>query len=128
MPLHANARRLIRASHRWRPAPRRAACRWRQSPRPARASSASDATRVPSQAVVLWAFAAFGRYPINDLVRIHDVARLAVHTVRRVDVQFLRAIARVHHLVDSGRTESRARIAVLDPASRAADVRIMDDE
>jgi len=30
---------------------------------------------------VIRAAAAFGRYPVNNLVRIHDVARLAVNAV-----------------------------------------------
>ena len=46
--------------------------------------------------VVLGAFAALGRDPGDDLVRVHDVAGLAVHAVRGVDLQpqRLRAVAR----------------------------------
>ena len=51
--------------------------------------------------------AAFGRHPVDDLVRVHDVARLAVHAVGGVDLQLLLPGAVVHHLVDVGGTEAR---------------------
>ena len=31
--------------------------------------------------------AAFRRHPVNNLIRIHDVARLAAHAVRKIDLQ-----------------------------------------
>ena len=51
-----------------------------------------------------------------------------MHAVGRVDVQLLPALAIVDHLVDVGRAEARARIAVLDAALRAADVGVVDDQ
>ena len=65
------------------------------------------ATRQPSlHALVLRPSAAFGRHPVDDLIGIHDVARLAVDAVRRVDLQLLRAVAGVDHLVDVRRDRS----------------------
>src|SRR5580765_8367436 len=37
--------------------------------------------------------ATFGWYPIDDLIRVHDVARLAVHAIRGVDLQPASAVA-----------------------------------
>src|SRR6188508_2189840 len=79
-------------------------------------------------ALVLWTTAAFGRDPVDDLIRIHDVAGLAVDAVGGVDLQFLPALARIHHLVDIGRTETRAGVAVLLAATRRTDVGVVDDE
>src|SRR5690348_8927110 len=79
-------------------------------------------------AFVLRAAASFWRHPVDDLIGIHDVARLAVHAVRRVDLQFARAVPGVDHLVDVGRTEADARVAVLLAAARRADAGIVDDE
>src|SRR5438309_1680390 len=55
--------------------------------------------RAPSHALILGSFAALRRHPVDDLIRVHDVARLTVHAVRGVDVQLLAARAIVHHLV-----------------------------
>src|SRR5215203_1227260 len=79
-------------------------------------------------ALVLWTAAAFGRDPVDDLIRIHDVAGLTVHAVGGVDLQLLPALAGVHHLVDVGRAEARAGIPVLLAATRRTDVRVVDDE
>src|SRR2546426_5075054 len=40
-----------------------------------------------SQILVIGSSTAFRRHPGDDLVRIRDIARLAVHTVRGVDLQ-----------------------------------------
>src|SRR5688572_19770820 len=73
-------------------------------------------------AFILWPSAPFRRYPVDDLIRVHDVARLAVDAVGRIDLEFLRAVARIDHFVDVRGTETRAGIAVLFAAPRAADV------
>ena len=69
-----------------------------------------------------------GRHPVDHLVGIHDVAGLAVHAVRGVDLQLLGAVAGVDHLVDVGRAEARARVAVLLAAAGPADVGVVDDQ
>ena len=53
---------------------------------------------------------------------IHDVARLAVHAVRRVDLQAAAALPVVHHLVDVRGTEAHARVAILLAADGVADL------
>src|SRR5215203_5043862 len=68
-------------------------------------------------AVVLRPAAALRRHPGDDLIRIHDVARLAVHAVRCVDLQTRRLTSLADDFVDIGRTEACARVAVLRTAS-----------
>ena len=47
----------------------------------------AEATKVRlSHAFVIWPTATFRSYPVNDLVGIHDVACLAMNTVREVDL------------------------------------------
>src|SRR5690242_15896541 len=64
---------------------------------------------------------AFRRDPVDDLVRVLDVAGLAVHAVGGVDLQ---ALARLvgDDLVHAGRAEARARVGVFLGALRDADV------
>src|SRR5687768_18011208 len=61
-------------------------------------------------AVVLRPAAPFGGHPGDHLVRIHDVARLAVHAVRGVDLQPWCSIGPAGNLIDIRWTESRARV------------------
>src|SRR5580704_13621233 len=84
----------------------------------------------PSHAVVIRSAATLGRHPGDDLVRIGDVAGLAVHTVRRVQADALSVGLRgvVDHLVDIGWTEILARAAEFFYAARVADVSIVNDE
>src|SRR5690606_25804414 len=63
----------------------------------------------------------------DDLVRILDVAGLAVHAVRRVDLQPAAAFV-LDHLVDVGRAEAGAGVAVLDGAALHADGGVMHDQ
>src|SRR5947207_7383496 len=63
------------------------------------------------QRLVVRPRAAFGCGPGDDLVRILDVAGLAVDAVGGVDLQPPPAVAVVHHLVDARRAEALARIA-----------------
>src|SRR5437762_4229358 len=77
-----------------------------------------------SHAVVLGSAAALWRDPCNDLVGIHDVARLAVHAVRRVDLQARRAVGVVRDFIDVRRTEPDAGVSVFWPTDGAADFRV----
>src|SRR5271166_2633949 len=74
--------------------------------------------------------AAFGWYPGDDLVRIHDVAGLAMHAVGRIEVN-LQAAGRVgglDHLIDTGRTEVLAGVAEFLHAAFVTDVGVVNDE
>src|SRR6185437_8194774 len=73
---------------------------------------------------------ALRRHPRDDLVRVHDVAGLAVDTVGWVQVDPL-ALGRIRgffHLVDIGRAEVLAGIAELSDASGVADVGVMNHQ
>ena len=52
-----------------------------------RAARGGQGQGTPLHAVVLRPSAAFRRHPVDDLVGVHDVAGLAVHAVRGVDLQ-----------------------------------------
>src|SRR5262245_16539091 len=78
-------------------------------------------------AVVLRPAASFGRHPGDDLIRIHDVAGLAVHAVRRVDLQARRLTGLANDFVDVRRTEPRTGMTVLGSASRAAHFCLHDE-
>ena len=68
---------------------------------------------------------ALRRHPINDLVRVGDIARLAVHAVRKIDLQPPPAFL-LHHLVNSRRTKILARATVFENAAIDADVCIQN--
>src|SRR5579883_2023588 len=72
---------------------------------------------------VVWPPAAFGHDPVNDLVGIGDVARFAVHAIRKIDAQF-EAVRLPHRLVNGGGTKILARIAVLRRAAVRANIQI----
>src|ERR1700674_1702968 len=74
-----------------------------------------------SHAFVVGAAAAFGDYPVDDLVGIGDVAGFAVHAVGGVDLK-LESIFFLHGFVDGGGTKILAGIAVLDGATVGANV------
>src|SRR5581483_5955835 len=80
--------------------------------------------------VVIRSTAALGWDPGDDLVRIVNVARLAVHAVRRVqaDAFAVRRAAVVHHLVNICRTKILARAAEFSNAALLTDVGVVDDE
>src|SRR5262245_54403195 len=59
-------------------------------------------------------------YPGDHLIGIHDVARLAVDTVRRINPQAWCAIGVMGNLIHVRGAEPRAGMAVLGPADRAA--------
>src|ERR1700756_5114531 len=82
-----------------------------------RHSSDSGGTFALLQRLVVRPRAAFRRRPGDDLVRVLDVARLAVHAVGGVDLQAPAARAVVQHLVDAGRAEALAGIAELARAA-----------
>ena len=79
----------------------------------------------PLHAFVIRPAPALRRHPINDLVRIGDVAGFAVHAVRKIDLQPPPALF-LNHLVNSCRTEILARIPVLDNAAIDANVRVQN--
>src|SRR5438046_504594 len=83
-----------------------------------------------SHAVVIWAATALRGDPGDDLVRVHDVAGLAVYAVGEVHRDLFCAghIGSLNHFVNFGGTEVLARIAVLDSTACVADVSVMDDE
>src|ERR1041384_887608 len=62
--------------------------------------------------------AAFGRDPVDDLVRVHDVARLAVDALGEVDLQTTPLRARINHFIDGRRAETLTRVAVRCRATR----------
>src|SRR5687767_3162303 len=72
--------------------------------------------------VVPRAATAFRWNPCDDLVRIHDVAGLAVNTVRRVDLQPRAAVLTRHDFVNVSGTKPDARMAVFFPAYRVTDL------
>src|SRR5690606_23050579 len=76
------------------------------------------------QVLVVRPGAAFGRDPGDDLVRVLDIAGLAVHAVGRVDLQPA-AGGVLDHLVDARRTEARARVAVLHGATLDTDAGVV---
>ena len=79
-----------------------------------------------SHAFVVGTAATFWHDPVDNLVGIGDVARLAVHAIRSVDFQLRRAAGFLHHFIDRGGTKILARIAVFDRAFRGADVGVGD--
>src|SRR5579863_6449893 len=86
-----------------------------------------DARATSLHPVVVRTAATLGAHPGDDLVRIGDVAGLAVDAVRRVDLQVLAFTARIiFHLVDRRRTEVLAGIAVLARAAAVADIEVGD--
>ena len=72
-----------------------------------------------SHAFIVRASAAFGDYPVNDLVGIGDVAGFAVDAVGGVDLE-LESVFLLHGFVDGGGAEILAGIAVLDTAAIGA--------
>src|SRR5690606_4791943 len=73
-----------------------------------------------SEVLVVGPGAALRRHPVDDRVRVLDVAGLAVHAVGGVDLQPA-AGGVLDHLVDAGRAEAGAGVAVLDRAAFDAD-------
>ncbi len=82
-------------------------------------------SKIELHSFVVRTAAAFGRDPINDLIRVHYVAGFAVNTVGKIDFQFAPVGFRVvFHFVNRRRTETLTRIAVFFGAARRADVRV----
>src|SRR5690606_13061853 len=74
-----------------------------------------------SEVLVVGTGTAFRRHPVDDLVGILDVAGLAVHAVGGVDLQALAGRV-LDDLVDAGRAEAGAGVAVFLGAAGDADV------
>src|SRR5260370_15406434 len=79
----------------------------------------------PLHALVIRPAAALGRYPVDDLIRIGDIAGLAVHAIREIDLQSPRTLV-FDHFVDGGRAEILTRIAVFDDAATDANIRVQN--
>ena len=80
---------------------------------------------IPLHSLVIRAAAALRRYPVDDLVGVHNVTGLAVDAVREIYLQAaLAVLASINHLIDCGRAETLAGIAILFGAARRADVGI----
>ena len=62
--------------------------------------------------IMLRTVSALGRHPRDHLVGIHDVARLAVDAVRRVDLQAHRLAGLADDLVDVRRAEADAGVTM----------------
>src|SRR5690606_9773218 len=78
----------------------------------------------PSEVLIVWTGAAFRRGPVDDLVRILDVAGLAVNAIGRVDLQAPATLAVIHHLVHTGGTEVLTGVAIFLGATIHADRRV----
>src|SRR5689334_21707499 len=74
-------------------------------------------------ALVIRPATALGGHPVDDLIRIGDVAGLAVYAVREVDLQPPPAFL-FHHFVDGRRAKILARAAVFENAAVDANVGI----
>src|SRR5947209_12720833 len=82
-----------------------------------------------SHALVVRPAAAFGRHPVDYLVRIHYVARLTVDAVGEVYLKATLALRAVlDHLVDRRGAEALAGVSVLFGAARRTDFRVEDVE
>src|SRR5690606_15161517 len=89
-----------------------------------RSVGAAPCARSLLQVLVVGPRASFGRDPGDDLVRVLDVAGLAVHAVGGVDLQPA-AGGVLDHLVDPRRAEARARVAIFDGAALHADIGVV---
>src|SRR2546423_7821628 len=83
-----------------------------------------------SHSVVIRSAASFRRDPSDDLVGVHDVAGLAVHAVGRIQMDGLsaRRTCLFFHLINIGRTEVLAGVAILHHAARVANISVMNNE
>src|SRR3954468_19544906 len=73
------------------------------------------------QRLVVRTRATLGGSPIDDLVRIFDVARFAMHAVCGIDLQTLATLPVLDHFVDVGGAEAGAGVGILGCASGGAD-------
>ena|SRR5437016_3613739 len=71
---------------------------------------------------------ALRRDPIDDFVRIHDVASLAMDAVGKIDLQAPPSVSVFDHLINGGGTEELAWVAVLIRAAWMTDIRLQDVE
>ena len=71
--------------------------------------------------------ASFRTNPGDDLIRIGNVARLAMDAVRRIQLEVLARAARiVFHFIDVGRAKELAGVAIFLGATVVADVEVRD--
>ena len=76
---------------------------------------------------VIRSASAFGRDPVDNLIRVGYVARFAVHAVRKIDFQLTPAGFGVFlHFINLGGAKTLARIAEFFGASGRADIRVRD--
>src|SRR6266436_5227562 len=78
----------------------------------------------PLHAFVVGAAATFGDDPINNLVGIGNITRLAMHAIRGVDLQLQAAIRLLGHLVHRSRTKILAGIPVFLDALCCTNIRV----
>ena len=82
----------------------------------------------PSKSIVVRASSAFRADPEDVLVRVANVARLAVNAVRRVHLKLLaRPIGLIFHLID-GWAIVHTRVPVFHDASPVADTEVGDPQ
>src|SRR5215469_7451173 len=82
---------------------------------------ASTGSAEALHAFIVWAAAAFGNHPINNLIGVGDVAGLAVDAVGKVDFE-PHTISFLGHLIDGRGTKILAGIAVLFNTAGNTDV------
>src|SRR6185437_415689 len=98
--------------------------------RPGRVEDPSPHGYYRLHAVIVRAAAALGRHPGDDLVRISNVAGLAVDAIRRVQADALAVglSGVVHHFVNIRRAEILARVAEFLHAASIADIGLVNDQ
>src|ERR1700739_3773780 len=74
----------------------------------------------------VWSAAATRHHPVDNLVGIGDVAGLAMHAVREINLQLHRAAGFFCHLVHCRRTKILAGVAILFDTFRDANICIED--
>jgi hypothetical protein len=82
-------------------------------------------SKIELHSLVVWTAAALRRDPIDNLIRVSDVAGFAVYTVGKIDFYLAPVCFRIFfHFIDCCRAKTLARIAVFFGASRRADFRV----
>jgi hypothetical protein len=76
-----------------------------------------------SHTVIVRSPATLRRNPRNDLIRVHNVARLAMHAIRKINMNLP-----IHHLVHRRRAEMLARIPKLLNTTMVTNIRIANHQ
>src|SRR5690242_5960177 len=80
-----------------------------------------------SHAIVSWSATPLRWNPIDDLIRIGDVAGLAMHAIRSVNLQTILSLF-LNHFIHGSWAEILARVAVLSTAPAIANAGVGDHE